>query len=189
MYIYTKISYGVQTKLRYKTIINRETFNVWILNTINQLPELYSISAAEQTIGIICVQENRYYHSELELKYHDPAHGWTFVLTSAGKNSVNDAIRDVKMLRSPHHLKSVCSNERIQSKLMFTINNDSPCTTIVSCNCTTNANDVNTFQNKQSSFLCQTQRFDHRWRHELEKIEIINRVTRQKEMVNFEPSL
>ena len=60
-----------------KNIINIVTFNVRILNTINQLLELI-VFAAEYNIDIICVQEYRYYHSEQELKYQDASYGWTF---------------------------------------------------------------------------------------------------------------
>ena len=52
-------------------------------------------------VCIVCIQEHRYYHSELEIHYHDPANGWTFVSACAWKNSVNVAIRRVGMLLSP----------------------------------------------------------------------------------------
>ena len=58
------------TNLDAKKIVNIATFNIRILNTQNQLLEITS-SAVDYNIDIICVQEHEYYHSELELKYHD----------------------------------------------------------------------------------------------------------------------
>ena len=49
-------------------------FNVWTLNAISHLLEL-TATAVEHNIEIICMQEHRSYHSELELKYHDTGHG------------------------------------------------------------------------------------------------------------------
>ena len=46
------------------------TFNVMTLNTVIKLPELI-LSEAKHDIKIIYIQEHRYYHSELEIKYHN----------------------------------------------------------------------------------------------------------------------
>ena len=46
-------------------------------------------SAAEHNFDFVCIQEHRYYHSELEIKYHDTDDGRTFVSLSVWKNSVN----------------------------------------------------------------------------------------------------
>ncbi len=54
--------------LRSKNIVNIVVFNVWMLNTVNQLPQL-TASKAEHNTNIMCI--HRYYHSELEIKYHD----------------------------------------------------------------------------------------------------------------------
>ena len=48
--------------------IDIATYNLRILNTINQLLKL-TAPAAKHNLDI-CMQEHRYYHSELELKYH-----------------------------------------------------------------------------------------------------------------------
>ena len=53
--------------LRCKNIVKIVTFNVWLLNTINQLPK--------HNEDILCMQEHRYYHNELELKCHDAING------------------------------------------------------------------------------------------------------------------
>ena len=69
-----------QNLLRCKSIVNIVAFDR-TLNSINQLPEL-TASVAEHDM---CTN-HRYYHSELELKYHDTGNGWTFVLVSPWKN-------------------------------------------------------------------------------------------------------
>ena len=68
--------------LRYKSIVNIVTFNDRTLNTVNQLPEL-TASAAKHNIDIIRVQERRYYHSKLGIKYHNAGNGWVFLAVSA----------------------------------------------------------------------------------------------------------
>ena len=50
--------------------MNIATFNIGTLNIINQLPEL-TASTAEHNIDIICLQELRFYNSELDLKYRN----------------------------------------------------------------------------------------------------------------------
>ena len=67
-----------------KNIINIMKLNVRSLDTISQLPDL-TASTAEHNKGNICVQEARYYHSELEFEYHYASNRWTFVSTSLGK--------------------------------------------------------------------------------------------------------
>ena len=76
---------------------------------MNQLPEL-KVSAAKQNMDIICIQEHKYYHRELELRYHD--HVW--------KNSVIATIRGVEMLLSFHALRSINKIVKIQQRLCAT---------------------------------------------------------------------
>ena len=68
-----------------KNIVNIARFNMRTFNMINQLPKL-TASAAEHNIDILCMQEHRYYYSELELKCYNTDNRWTFVLASAWKN-------------------------------------------------------------------------------------------------------
>ena len=56
--------------LRSKIIGNTSSLNVRTLNTINQLHK-HTSSAVEHNIDIICVQDHKYCHSELDLKYHE----------------------------------------------------------------------------------------------------------------------
>ena len=144
--------------LRCKTTCNIATFNVRTLKTINQLPEL-TAAAANKNIDIICVQEHRFYHSDLELKYHETGHGWTFVSASAWKNTINADTGGVGMLLSPRALKSLNSIEKIQPRIICATFNGNPCTTIVSCYSPTNASDesdITTFYNELSSLARHT---------------------------------
>ena len=119
------------------------------LNRIDQLPEL-TVSLAEHNIDIVCIQEDRYYHSR-----HDTGSKWTFVSVSARKNSVNAIIGGVRILLSPHTLKSLNSIEKIRLRMMIAIFNGKPLTTII-CYSPTNDNDKTgliTFFNELSSLV------------------------------------
>ena len=94
-----------QKLLKCKTTIQIVTFNVRTLNRIGQLPEL-TASAIDHNIDIICKQEHRSLHSE-NMKYHNTGNGWTFVLASAWKNSVNAIVDGVCMFIGPRALKSL----------------------------------------------------------------------------------
>ena len=80
------------------------TFNVRNLDRIGQLPEL-TASTIDHNIGIICIQEHKYIHSE-DIKYHDTGNEWMFVSASAWKNSVNTTTGGVGMLIGPEALKA-----------------------------------------------------------------------------------
>ena len=110
-------------------------FNVRILNRIGQLPEL-TASAVDHNVDIVCVQEHRYYHCEIDIKYHDTGDGWMFISAFACKNSVNALVGGVGMLIGPRALKSLDSIEKIQPATF----NGNICTTIV-CYSPTNASD------------------------------------------------
>ena len=89
-----------QKLLRCKNTVQIATLNIRTLNRIGHLLEL-TASAAEDNIDI---QEHRYYHSEIEIKYHDCSNGWIFISASAWKNSINTIIGRVGMLLSPSDL-------------------------------------------------------------------------------------
>ena len=98
---------------------------------------------------IICIQEHRYYHKGLELKYHETVNGWTLITASAWKNTVNATIEGVGILFST--LKSLNSIEKIRSRIICATFNGNPRTIIVSCYGPTNASnetDVHTFYNE-----------------------------------------
>ena len=88
-------------------------FNARTLNTVNHLPELRSF-AVEHNINIICIHENRFYHSKQVLKYYDTGNRWTFVSESALKNFVNDIIGGVGKFLTPRALKSLNSIDSLE---------------------------------------------------------------------------
>ena len=92
-----------EKSLRCKSTIQIAKFNVRTLNRMGQLLKIRA-SAIDHNIDIICIQENRYIHSE-DLTYHDTGHGWTFISASAWKNSVNTTIGGVGMLIDPEFTK------------------------------------------------------------------------------------
>ena len=55
------------------------------------------MSSAEHNIDIVCMQEHRYYHSKLEIKYHDTGNRRSFISASSWKYSVNAVIERVEM--------------------------------------------------------------------------------------------
>ena len=121
-----------QKLLKCKSTIQIATFNVRSLNRIGQQLEL-TASVVVHDIDIVCMQEHRYYHSEVYVKYHDTGNGWMFISTSAGKNSVNAVIGGVGMLLSPCTLKSLYSIEKIQPRIIVATFNGNPGTMIISC--------------------------------------------------------
>ena len=88
--------------LKCKRTINLSTFNVRTLQSIKQMSELIAI-AVTYHIDVINVQEHRFYHEDIDLKYHELGNGWTFISASAFKNTGNSTIGGVGML-----LNSAC---------------------------------------------------------------------------------
>ena len=126
--------------LKCKRNIRISTFNVRTLGSLKQMSEL--IAAAEKLdICIICVQEHRIYHEEMEVKYHKLSKGWTFISVSAWKNSINSTIGGVGMLLSPHAMSSLNSIEKINPRTIIANFNGNPCATIISCYSPTNVSD------------------------------------------------
>ena len=110
--------------------------------------------AVEPNINNICMEEHKYSHSELELKYNDTTNGGIFVSTSACKNSVNAAIGGVGILLSSCAFRSLNSIVRTHPRIMCATFNGNLSTTIVSCYSPTNASDeidITTFYNRLSS--------------------------------------
>ena len=98
--------------LKCKRATQISTFNVRTLQSKKQTFELIA-SAQKHNIDIICVQEHRYYHPDLKLKYHKLEKGWKFVSASAWKNTGNSTIGGVGMLLSPLALKSLNKIEKV----------------------------------------------------------------------------
>ena len=95
--------------LKCKRTINLSTFNVRTLQSIKQMSELIAI-AVTYHIDVINVQEHRFYHEDIDLKYHELGNGWTFISASGLKNTGNSKIGGVGMLLSSHILMEVEHN-------------------------------------------------------------------------------
>ena len=61
------------------------TFNCRTLNSIGRTGELTAL-AQEQNIDVICIQEHRIDHDDIELKFHDMKKGWVMITSSAEKS-------------------------------------------------------------------------------------------------------
>ena len=77
--------------------------------------------------------ENRYFHSDVELKHHDVGKGWIFISASAWKNSIGATIGGVGKLLSPLAHKALTSIEEIEPRVLIASFNVNPKTTIISC--------------------------------------------------------
>ena len=143
-----------EKSFRCKSTVNIGTLKVKTLNRIDRLPER-TTSAAEHNIDIVCIQEHKYYHCKVEIKYHYTGNGWAFRSASTWKNSVNAVREGVGMLLSPHTLKSFNSTVKIPPRMVDKFNAN-PGTTIITCYCPTNASDETnliTFYNELSSLV------------------------------------
>ena len=146
--------------MKSKRAINISTFNVRTLHTICQQSELIE-SAINQLTDIICIQEHRYFHEEVILKYHKMGKNWTLITASSWKNSSNSTIGGVRMLLSPHALKSLLNIEKISPRIVVATFNGNPQTTIISCYSPTNVSEeqnVLHFYNELASLVCAVPR-------------------------------
>ena len=123
--------------LKCKRNINLSTFNVHTLQSIKQMWELIAI-AVTYRIGVINLQEHRFYHEDIDLKYHEHGNGWTFITASALKNTGNSTISGVGMLLSPHATKSLNSIEKITSQISVATFHGNPEPTLILCYSPTN---------------------------------------------------
>ena len=139
--------------LKPKKEILISTFNVQTLNHPHKAPELVH-SAIQNNIDVICIQEHRFHHPDLELKHTDVGKGWTVISASAWKNSQNATIGGVGILLSPKALKSLQNIEKITPRIVVATFNGNPATTVISCYSPTNISeesDVLLFYEKLSA--------------------------------------
>ena len=73
--------------LKCKRTINRSTFNECALQSIKQMSELIAI-AVTYHIDVIKVQEHRFYHEDIDLKYHELGNGWNSYLHQLWRTQV-----------------------------------------------------------------------------------------------------
>ena len=103
--------------LHSRRTINLSTFKVRTLQSIKEMSELISI-AVTYHIAVINVQEHRFYHEDIDLKYHELGNGWAFISASDLKNTGNSKIVGVGMVLSPYATKSLNSIEKITPRIL-----------------------------------------------------------------------
>lgn len=146
---------GINKLTRCKKILRISTLNTRTLNGVSKLNEMVA-HAEKQKLSIVCIQEHRLYHSDIDLKYEEVGKGWTFITSSAWKNTQNSTIGGIGILLSPYAMKSLNSIETITNRIMIATFNGNPKTTVISCYSPTNASDeadVNDFYQQLSSLI------------------------------------
>ncbi len=128
--------------LQCKTPLKISTFNIRTSNYERNLHELTEL-AEENNIDIICIQEHKIYHNDIELRYKQ-INAWTLITSSAEKNSANASIGGVGMLMSPKAYKALNSMSKICPRIIKANFNGNPVTTVISCYSPTNCSDDRT---------------------------------------------
>ena len=126
------------------------------------------------TYSTIHQQEHRFYHEDIDLKYHELGNGWTFIFASTLENIGNCTIGGVGMLLSPHVTKSLNIIEKIASRILAATFHGNPEQTLMLCYRPTNIadeqeviyfyDDLSSFVHVICSFRPKTQCSHHWWR-------------------------
>ena len=90
-------------------------------------------SAEKHGIDIVCIQEHRIFHDDIDIKHHDMKNKWVLLTSSVEKALNNTTIRGAGMLLSPKAYKSLNSVETIRRRTMIASFNGNPAVTIISC--------------------------------------------------------
>lgn len=117
------------------------TFNCRTLNTSGKIGELIALAQVKH-IDIMCIQEHRIYHEDVDIKFHDMKKGWVLITSSAQKASNNSTIRGVAILLSPNAHKALNSIETINPRTLIATFNGNPAVTVISCYSPTNVSSV-----------------------------------------------
>ena len=97
-------------------------------------------SAENHGIDIVCIQEHRIFHDDIDIKHH--MKNKRVMLTSSDEKTLNStAIRGIGMLLIPKAYKPLNSLETISSRLMIASFNGNHAVTIISCYSPTNVLD------------------------------------------------
>ena len=112
-------------KCRKTTLIS--TLNYRTLNISGKVEAL--ALGQEQHIDILCIQEHRIYHKDVEIKFHDMKKGWVLITSSARKAANNSTIRGVGILLSSKAHKALNSVEAINPRILIATFNGNPAVT------------------------------------------------------------
>jgi len=122
-----------------------------------QLHEL--VASAEQLLNdVVCIQEHRFVHEDMQTKEHDAGNSWKLITSSAWKNTVNASIGGIAMLMSPHAYKSLSSIESVTPRILVANFNGNPQTSIICCYSPTNVTEeveTERFYDELSSIIRQ----------------------------------
>ena len=136
-----KIATGIKDSderlLKCKKTTLFSTFNSRTLSSHKNLSEI-TASAIKQNIDIVCLQEHRIFHEDIDIKHHDMKEQWVMLTGSAEKASNNSTIRGVGMLLSPNAYKALNAIENITPRIIVATFNGNPAITVISCYSPTN---------------------------------------------------
>ena len=120
----------------------------------SRLTELV-LSAKQQKIDIIAIQEHRLYHPDIDIQYNK-IEDYQLVTASCVKNSSNSSIGGVGLLLSPRAMENLSKVEKISSQVVIADFEGNPKTTVISCHSPHNNSsdeDINHFYNTLRSTL------------------------------------
>ena len=116
------------------------TFNVRTLNSTARMGELVSL-ASRYDISIVALQEHRLHHDDVEVQYQNLPDGWQLITSSSTRNTIGAAVGGVGFLINPHASKSLCSVQKISSRIIVANFAGNPATTVICCYSPTNCAD------------------------------------------------
>jgi len=144
-------------RLKFLSCKNRvfiSTFNTRTLNPSARLNELV-LSAMNQQIDIIAIQEHRIFHPDVDLKF-DKIEGYHLITASCSKNSSNSSVGGVGLLLSNRAMENLLNIERISPRVLIADFEGNPKTTVLSCYSPHNGSsdeDIDSFYNTLRSTL------------------------------------
>ena len=113
------------------------------LEDISQNFKLGELAAEAELseIDILCIQEHRILHENVDFKYHNVGKGWVFATSSAWKNSANASNGGVGFLLSSRANKSLKNIEKITPRIITATFHGNPALSVVCCYSPTNCSD------------------------------------------------
>ena len=135
----TKTNMCGSSLLTCKTRSRFATLNIRTLS--DNLHELINLSD-EYGLDVLCIQEHRLYHDDVELKFHYPGENWTLITSSATNNLRNASVGGVGLLISPCASRSLNNVQKINSRVLKATFKGNPETTIICCYSPTNVDDM-----------------------------------------------
>ena len=152
-----KSATGKTALLKAKKIISVSTIN---LRTLICKSKLYETIASAENFGIdiLCIQEHRLYHQEIDIKFCKLERNWTLITNSAWKNECNASIGGVGILLSPRATNALTNVERVNERILACTFQGNPMATIISCYFPTNnsnEDEIQEYYNQISSYTRQ----------------------------------